>query len=179
MAGARAGFDYSDAMAKERDALQRLVRRRNAGQAAVMRARIVLAADAEPRTTNRAIAARTGQPPERDSLAAALRGAPAGQPGGCAPQRSTAPGRRRGGRADTITLTTEEQPAGATRKRDALAGSAMGPHPLVAILILSPSPPNSHPFVRRSRKHHRHARPPEELPRSCSAVPPAPLGRTG
>lgn len=41
---------------EERAVLQRLVRRRGAGQTAVMRARIVLAADAEPETTNRAIA---------------------------------------------------------------------------------------------------------------------------
>jgi len=46
--------------AEERAALQRLVRRRGAGQAAVMRARIVLAADAGPETTNRAIAVRLG-----------------------------------------------------------------------------------------------------------------------
>ena len=45
---------------EERKALQRLVRRRGAGQAAVMRARIVLAADAEPQTTNKAIAAHLG-----------------------------------------------------------------------------------------------------------------------
>ena len=42
----------------ERAMLQRLVRRRGAGQAAVMRARIVLLADAEPGTANKAIAAR-------------------------------------------------------------------------------------------------------------------------
>ena len=42
----------------ERDRLQRLVRRRGAGQAAVMRARIVLLADAEPAITNKAIATR-------------------------------------------------------------------------------------------------------------------------
>jgi len=46
--------------AEERAALQRLVRRQGAGQAAVMRARIVLAADAEPEATNSAIAARLG-----------------------------------------------------------------------------------------------------------------------
>ena len=46
--------------ADERAALQRLVRRRGAGQTAVMRARLVLAADAEPETTNRAIAVRLG-----------------------------------------------------------------------------------------------------------------------
>jgi transposase len=45
---------------QEREALQRLVRRRSAGQAAVMRARIVLAADAEPELPNGAIAARLG-----------------------------------------------------------------------------------------------------------------------
>ncbi len=39
---------------EEREALRRLVRRRGAGQAAVMRARIVLMADAEPGTTNKA-----------------------------------------------------------------------------------------------------------------------------
>jgi transposase len=43
---------------EEREALRRLVRRRGASQAAVMRARIVLAADAEPDATNMAIAAR-------------------------------------------------------------------------------------------------------------------------
>jgi transposase len=42
---------------EEREVLRRLVRRRGAGQAAVMRARIVLMADAEPMATNRAIAA--------------------------------------------------------------------------------------------------------------------------
>ncbi len=46
--------------AEERGALRRLVRRRGAGQAAVMRARIVLAADTEPQTTNKAIAAHLG-----------------------------------------------------------------------------------------------------------------------
>jgi hypothetical protein len=44
--------------AEEREALQRLVRHRGAGQEAVMRARIVLAADAEPALPNGAIAAR-------------------------------------------------------------------------------------------------------------------------
>ena len=44
--------------ADERERLQRLVRRRGAGQAAVMRARIVLLADAEPAITNKAIATR-------------------------------------------------------------------------------------------------------------------------
>jgi hypothetical protein len=43
---------------EEREALRRLVRRRAASQAAVMRARIVLAADAEPDAANMAIAAR-------------------------------------------------------------------------------------------------------------------------
>ena len=46
--------------AQERDVLQHLVRRRGAGQAAVMRARIVLASDAEPDLPNGAIAARLG-----------------------------------------------------------------------------------------------------------------------
>ena len=45
---------------EEREALQRLVRRRGAGQAAVMRARIVLMADAEPELPSGAIAARLG-----------------------------------------------------------------------------------------------------------------------
>ena len=45
---------------EEREALRRLVRRRGAGQAAVMRARIVLMADAEPAATNKAIAERLG-----------------------------------------------------------------------------------------------------------------------
>ena len=44
--------------ADERDRLQRLVRRRGAEQAAVMRARIVLLADAEAAITNKAIASR-------------------------------------------------------------------------------------------------------------------------
>jgi transposase len=44
--------------AEEREALRRLVRRRGASQAAVMRARIVLMADAEPGATKMAIAAR-------------------------------------------------------------------------------------------------------------------------
>ena len=46
--------------AEEREALQRLVRRRGAGQAAVTRARIVLTADAEPEMPNSTIAARLG-----------------------------------------------------------------------------------------------------------------------
>jgi hypothetical protein len=45
---------------QEREVLQRLVRRRGEGQAAVMRARIVLAADAEPALPNAVIAARLG-----------------------------------------------------------------------------------------------------------------------
>jgi hypothetical protein len=48
---------------EEREALQRVVRRRGSGQAAVMRARIVLAADAEPDLPNGAIAARPGGAP--------------------------------------------------------------------------------------------------------------------
>jgi transposase len=44
----------------ERETLQRLTRRRGAGQAAVMRARIVLMADAEPEMPNGTIAARLG-----------------------------------------------------------------------------------------------------------------------
>jgi hypothetical protein len=44
--------------AEEREALQRLVCRRGFSQAAVMRARIVLAADAAPDATNMAIAER-------------------------------------------------------------------------------------------------------------------------
>ena len=47
-------------VAEEREALQRLVRQRGAGQAAVMRARIVLTADAEPELPNGTIAARLG-----------------------------------------------------------------------------------------------------------------------
>lgn len=46
--------------AEEREALQRLVRRRSAGQAAVMRARIVLMGDAEPDLPNGVIADRLG-----------------------------------------------------------------------------------------------------------------------
>lgn len=45
---------------EEREVLERLVRRRGAGQAAVMRSRIVLAADAEPDLPNGMIAARLG-----------------------------------------------------------------------------------------------------------------------
>ena len=45
---------------EERETLQRLVRRRSAGQAAAMRAHIVLTADAEPALPNGAIAARLG-----------------------------------------------------------------------------------------------------------------------
>ena len=45
---------------EERTVLHRLVRRRGASQAAVMRARIVLAADAEPGSPNGAIATRLG-----------------------------------------------------------------------------------------------------------------------
>ena len=45
---------------EEREALRRLVRRRGAGQAVVMRARIVLMADAEPAATNKLIADRLG-----------------------------------------------------------------------------------------------------------------------
>ena len=45
---------------EEREALRRLVRRRGAGQAVVMRARIVLVADADPAATNKLIADRLG-----------------------------------------------------------------------------------------------------------------------
>ena len=45
---------------EEREALRRLVRRRGAGQAAVMRAHIVLMADADPAATNKAIATHLG-----------------------------------------------------------------------------------------------------------------------
>ena len=45
---------------EEREALQRLVRRRGAGQAAVTRARIVLAADAGPELPNGVIASQLG-----------------------------------------------------------------------------------------------------------------------
>ena len=99
---------------EERETLQRLTRRRGAGQAAVMRARIVLAADAEPQTTNKAIAAHLGVSRQnvitwrQRFLAHRLDGlvdAP----------RSGAP-RRVGDEAveRMITLTLEEQPAGAT-----------------------------------------------------------------
>lgn len=43
---------------EERSELQRLVRRCGAGQAAVMRTRIVLTADAEPKATSQAVAVR-------------------------------------------------------------------------------------------------------------------------
>lgn len=99
---------------EEREMLQRLARRRGAGQAAVMRARIVLMADAEPELPNGAIAARLGV--SRQSvitwrgrfLAHRLDGlvdAP----------RSGAP-RRVGDEAveAMITRTLESQPAGAT-----------------------------------------------------------------
>ena len=100
--------------AEEREFLRRLVRRRGAGQAAVMRARIVLAADAEPQTTNKAIAVHLGVSRQnvitwrQRFLAHRLDGlvdAP----------RSGAP-RRVGDEAveRMITLTLEEQPAGAT-----------------------------------------------------------------
>lgn len=46
--------------AQEREDLRRLVRRRGARQAAVMRARIVLMADAEPAATNKLIADQLG-----------------------------------------------------------------------------------------------------------------------
>ena len=100
--------------AEEREGLQRLVRRRGAGQATVMRSRIVLAADAEPELPNGTIAARLGV--SRQSvitwrgrfLAHRLEGlvdAP----------RSGAP-RRVGDEAveAMITLTLESQPEGAT-----------------------------------------------------------------
>ena len=99
---------------EEREALRRLVRRRGAGQAAVMRARIVLVADAEPDATNKAIAARLGV--SRQSvitwrqrfLAHRLEGL-VDAPRGGAPRQV----------GDTaveamITLTLETQPEGAT-----------------------------------------------------------------
>lgn len=55
----KTGFNHAHGRGT-RDALQRLMRRRGAGQAAVMRAQIVLTADAEPQTTNKAIAAHLG-----------------------------------------------------------------------------------------------------------------------
>ena len=94
--------------------MQRLVRRRGAGQAAVMRARIVLAADAEPQTTNKAIAARLGV--SRQSVITwRQRFATHRLDGLVDAPRSGAP-RRVGDEAveAIITLTLEEQPAGAT-----------------------------------------------------------------
>jgi len=100
--------------AEEREALQRLVRRRGAGQAAVMRARIVLAADAEPRTTNKTIAAHLGI--SRQSVITWRQRFAAHRLDGLvdAP-RSGAP-RRVGDEAveQMITLTLEAQPTGAT-----------------------------------------------------------------
>ena len=98
--------------AEEREALQRLARRRGAGQAAVMRARIVLAADAEPRTTNKAIAVRLGI--SRQSVSAWRQRFVAHRLDGLvdAP-RSGAP-RRVGDEAVEQMITLEEQPAGAT-----------------------------------------------------------------
>ena len=100
--------------AEERAALQRLLRRRGAAQAAVMRARIVLAADAEPQMTNKAIAAQLGV--SRQSVITWRQRFLAYRLDGLmdAP-RSGAP-RRVGDEAveRMITLTLEEQPAGAT-----------------------------------------------------------------
>ena len=100
--------------AEEREALQRLVRRRGAGQAAVMRARIVLAADIEPQTTNKAIAAHLGV--SRQSVITWRQRFVAHRLDGLvdAP-RSGAP-RRVGDEVveRMITLTLEEQPVGAT-----------------------------------------------------------------
>ena len=100
--------------AEEREFLRRLVRRRGAGQAAVTRARIVLAADAEPQTTNKAIAAHLGV--SRQNVVTWRQRFLAHRLDGLvdAP-RSGAP-RRVGDEAveRMITLTLEEQPAGAT-----------------------------------------------------------------
>lgn len=99
---------------EEREALQRLVRRRGAGQAAVMRARIVLTADAGPELPNGVIASQLGV--SRQSvitwrqrfLAHRLEGlmdAP----------RSGAPRRVSDDAVEAmITRTLETQPAGAT-----------------------------------------------------------------
>ena len=99
---------------EEREVLQRLVRRRGASQAAVMRARIVLAADAEPRLPNGKIAARLGM--SRQSVTTWRGRFLAHRLDGLvdAP-RSGAP-RRVGDEAveAMITRTLESQPEGAT-----------------------------------------------------------------
>jgi transposase len=99
---------------EERETLQRLVRRRGAGQAAVMRARIVLAADAEPGLPNGAIAVCLGV--SRQSVITWRGRFLAHRPEGLvdAP-RSGAP-RRVGDEAveAMITRTLESQPEGAT-----------------------------------------------------------------
>ncbi len=98
--------------AEKREALQRLVGRRGAGQAVVTRARIVLAADAKPKTTNKAIAAHLGI--SRQSVIIWRQRFAAHRLDGLvdAP-RSGAP-RRVGDEAveQMITLTLEEQPRG-------------------------------------------------------------------
>lgn len=99
---------------EERAALRQLVRRRSAGQDAVMRARIVLAADAEPQATNRAIAIRLGI--SRQSVITWRQRFLAHRLDGLvdAP-RSGAP-RQVGDEAiaELINLTLEEQPQGVT-----------------------------------------------------------------
>ncbi len=99
---------------EEREVLQRLVRRRGASQAAVMRARIVLAADAEPGLPNGVIAARLGM--SRQSVTTWRGRFLAHRLDGLvdAP-RSGAP-RRVGDEAveAMITRTLESQPEGAT-----------------------------------------------------------------
>ena len=100
--------------AEERGALQRLVRRRGAGQAAVMRARIVLAADTEPQTTNKTIAAHLGVS-RRSVITWRQRFVAHRLDGLVDAPRSGAP-RRVGDEVveRMITLTLEEQPVGAT-----------------------------------------------------------------
>ncbi len=100
--------------AEEREALQRLVRRRGAGQAAVIRARIVLVTDAEPQTTNKAIAAHLGV--SRQNVITWRQRFLAHRLDGLVDaSRSRAPRRVSDKTVERmITLTLEEQPAGAT-----------------------------------------------------------------
>ena len=100
--------------AEERGALQRLVRRRGAGQAAVMRARIVLAADAEPQITNKAIAVHLGV--SRQSVITWRQRFVAHRLDGLVDAPRNGAPRRVGDEAveRMITLTLEEQPVGAT-----------------------------------------------------------------
>ena len=99
---------------EEREVLRRLIRRRGAGQAAVMRARIVLMADAEPAATNMLIADHLGV--SRQSVITWRQRFLAHRLEGLADApRSGAP-RQVGDEAveAMISLTLENQPKGAT-----------------------------------------------------------------